>query len=201
MRSLPRTMLSSFNSLLNHWLILFLAWVLLTRASQSRLGPLEFWEVMTSMRSPFWTTYSIGTSLPFTLAPTILLPTALWMEYAKSMVVEPLGSVLTSPDGVKQYTFSENKSRSPFTMLRNSLESLVSFCHSRIWRSQDSFAASSPAATLPLPLSLYFQCAAIPYSAVRCISKVLIWISNGWPLLPISVVCRDWYIFGFGMAI
>ena len=33
--------------------------------------------------------------------------------------------------------------------------------------------------------------AAIPYSAVRCISNVRIWISNGCPLGPISVVCKD----------
>ena len=36
--------------------------------------------------------------------------------------------------------------------------------------------------------SLYFQCAAIPYSAALCISKVRIWISKGWPELPMSVV-------------
>ena len=162
--------MSSFIWFLNHWLILFLAWVLLTMFSQSLLGPLEFWEVMISSWSPFWITYSMGTSLPFTLAPTILLPTALCIQYAKSMGVEPLGSVFTSPDGVKQYTLSENRSKSPLTILRNSLESSVSLCHSSIWRSQLSFASSLPAATCPLPLSLYFQWAAIPYSAVLCIS-------------------------------
>ena len=41
---MPRRILSSFSSVLNHWLILFFAWVLFTTASQSRLGPLEFWE-------------------------------------------------------------------------------------------------------------------------------------------------------------
>ena len=35
------------------------------------------------------------------------------------------------------------------------------------------------------------DCAAIPYSAVRCISSVRICISNGCPFGPISVVCSD----------
>ena len=116
------------------------------------------------------------------------------------MGVEPLGRFFTSPVGVKQYTLSANRSRSLFNRLKNSLLSDMSFCHSRIWRSQLNFFSSSPAATVPLPLSLYFQWAAIPNSAVRCISKVRIWISKGWPLVPMSVVCKDWYIFGFGMA-
>ena len=34
--------------------------------------------------------------------PTLRSVIALWMEYAKSMGVEPLGRFLTSPDGVKQ---------------------------------------------------------------------------------------------------
>ena len=54
--SFPLTIFSSFNSLRNHWLILFFACVLFTIFSQSRLGPLEFWEVNTSIRSPFWIT-------------------------------------------------------------------------------------------------------------------------------------------------
>ena len=52
--SLPCSIFSSRLSRLNHWLILFFAWVLLTTLSQSRLGPREFCEVMISMRSPFW---------------------------------------------------------------------------------------------------------------------------------------------------
>ncbi|ETJ32056.1 Phosphoribosylformylglycinamidine synthase, partial [human gut metagenome] len=38
--------------------------------------------------------------------------------------------------------------------------------------------------------SLYFQCAATPYSAIRCISWVRIWISTGLPPGPTTVVCR-----------
>ena len=49
--------------------------------------------------------------------------------------------------------------------------------------------------------SLYFQCAAIPNSAVRCISKVRICISKGCPKFVTTVVCSDWYIFAFGVAI
>ena len=56
-------------------------------------------------------------------------------------------------------------------IVKNSLLSDISCCHSRIWRSQLNF--SSSLLMLPPP-SLYFQCAAIPYSAVRCISKVRI---------------------------
>ena len=41
------------------------------------------------------------------------------------------------------------------------------------------------------PLSLYFQWAAIPYSAVLCISSVRIWISKGCPEGPINVVWSD----------
>ena len=144
----------------------------------------------------------MGTSLPFTLAPTILFPTALCTLYAKSMGVEPLGRVFTSPCGVKQYTLSANRSRSFFRRLMNSLLSDMSLCHSRIWRSQFSFSSSRlPEEALPSEASLYFQCAAIPYSAVLCISKVLIWISKGCPFGPISVVCKDWYMFGLGIAI
>ena len=54
--SFPFTMFSSFNSLRNHWLILFFACVLFTIFNQSLLGPLEFCEVKISIRSPFWIT-------------------------------------------------------------------------------------------------------------------------------------------------
>ena len=51
--SFPRTIFSSLNSFLNHWLILFFACELFTIFNQSRLGPLAFWEVTISTRSPF----------------------------------------------------------------------------------------------------------------------------------------------------
>ena len=48
--------------------------------------------------------------------------------------------------------------------------------------------------------SLYFQCAAIPSSAIRCISSVRICTSNAIPLGPITEVCSDWYRLGRGIA-
>ncbi len=44
----------------------------------------------------------------------------------------------------------------------------------------------------PFIRSLYFQCAATPYSACWCISLVRIWISTVRPPGPITVVCSDW---------
>ena len=43
------------------------------------------------------------------------------MLYAKSIGVDPLGRFFTSPDGVNANTLSENKSRSLFNRLINSL--------------------------------------------------------------------------------
>ncbi|CPU64786.1 Uncharacterised protein [Mycobacteroides abscessus] len=65
-----------------------------------------------------------------------------------------------------------------------------------------SLAAASSFAVLPpdFAVSLYFQCAATPYSARRCISCVRIWISTGFPPGPMTVVCSDWYMLNFGIA-
>ena len=59
-----------------------------------------------------------------------------------------------------------------------------------------AFSVSRPAR----PSSLYFQCAATPYSARRCWAKVRICISTGLPCGPITVVCSDWYMLNFGIA-
>ncbi len=70
------------------------------------------------------------------------------------------------------------------------------------WRSQD-MSSRSPGrsvSTPALPSSLYFQCAATPYSARRCIAKVRIWSSTGLPCGPMTVVCNDWYMLNFGIA-
>ena len=48
--------------------------------------------------------------------------------------------------------------------------------------------------------SLYFQCAAMPYSARLCISTVRICSSTGLPSGPITVVCSDWYMLNLGIA-
>ena len=45
---------------------------------------------------------------------------------AKSIGVEPVGSVFTSPPGVKQYTHSENKFKSLLSNVKNSLLSDIS---------------------------------------------------------------------------
>ena len=68
---------------------------------------------------------------------------------------------------------------------------------------EPGFAApSSPGAGRPpaRAFSLYFQCAAIPNSAVRCMSCVRICSSTGLPDGPMTVVCSDWYMLNFGIA-
>ena len=79
---------------------------------------------------------------------------------------------------------------------RNSDESSTSLCSSMTLRIQASFW--SLASVENFSPCLYFQCAAIPYSAMRCISCVLICISNGTPTLLRTVVCSDWYILDLG---
>ncbi len=75
---------------------------------------------------------------------------------------------------------------------------MVSRCQSSSWRSQ----VMSVALPVPTPFdsSLYFQCAATPYSARRCMPWVRIWISTGLPSGPITVVCSDWYMLNLGIA-
>ena len=62
-----------------------------------------------------------------------------------------------------------------------------------------STVAAGPTTSVPLA-SLYFQCAAMPYSAVRCMAQLRICNSTGLPSGPITVVCSDWYMLNFGMA-
>ena len=69
-------MFSSRRSFLNQLRILFLASLVATIFSQSRLGPLSAGPVTISMISPVATLWSMGTILLFTLAPIIRLPTA-----------------------------------------------------------------------------------------------------------------------------
>ena len=75
----PSVMFSSLRSFLNQLRILFLASLVATRFSQSRLGPLSLGPVMISMISPVTTLWSMGTIRLFTFAPTMRLPTAEWM--------------------------------------------------------------------------------------------------------------------------
>ena len=69
-------------------------------------------------------------------------------------------------------------------------------------RESGSTAVSNPRSTsMPeFASSLYFQCAAMPYSARRCIAYVRICSSTGLPDGPMTVVCSDWYMLNFGIA-
>ena len=78
----------------------------------------------------------------------------------------------------------------------NSRGSAMSFSQSIIWPSHARSAVSFDC----FPPSLYRQCAAMPYCAVRCMSSVRIWISRGAPFGPTTVVCKDWYMFDLGIA-
>ena len=79
----------------------------------------------------------------------------------------------------------------------NSCGSRTSFCISSSCRSQWKYCSSGWAAVRP---SLYFQWAAMPSSAMLCISRVRICTSNGMPTSLTTEVCSDWYPFGRGIA-
>jgi hypothetical protein len=110
--------------------------------------------------------------LPFTFAPIARCPTSVWIEYAKSTGVAPCGRFITSPFGVKTKTRPPDRSIRRPSM--NSRGSAMSFSQSIIWPNH----ARSPSFVFD---SLYRQCAAIPNWAVRCMSRVRIWISSGLP--------------------
>ena len=100
--SLPCSIASSRRSLVKNCWILLRARGLLTNVSQSRLGPaFGALEVKISTTSPLSSGDSSGTSRPLTRAPMQRWPTSVWIEYAKSTGVEPVGSAITSPRGVK----------------------------------------------------------------------------------------------------
>ena len=68
------------------------------------------------------------------------------------------------------------------------------------WRSQANFSSSLALTARAVLPSLYAQCAAMPSSAILCISSVRIWISMRSPSGPMTVVWSDWYMLGLGMA-
>ena len=78
----------------------------------------------------------------------------------------------------------------------NSFGSRASACQSASWATH-AFAEAFPDAD---DGCLYSQWAAMPYSAVWCISWVRTWISSGFPCVPITVVCSDWYMLNLGIA-
>ena len=209
-------MASVRRSLENHWRILLRAFGLLTKLSQSRDGPaVSDLEVSTSTVSPFSSLVSSGTRRPLTRAPMVRWPTSVCTAYAKSTGVACAGSETILPFGVNTYTSAAP--RSSLSEPRNSLESGVSlvqsascWIHLRLSASDSSWLSPPPRLRSDLsgelsarpawPFSLYFQCAAMPNSARRCMSHVRIWISTGLPPGPTTVVCSDWYMLSFGMA-
>ena len=74
--------------------------------------------------------------------------------------------------------------------------SSASFWFSMSWRIH---ARRSSSLSCPVMPALYFQWAAMPYSAVWCISQVRICTSKGMPSLSMTVVWSDWYMFGLGV--
>ena len=82
--------------------------------------------------------------------------------------------------------------------LRKSVEAACAPCQSRSLLMIDSSRVTVDAS--PLRRVLYSQWAAMPFSAVSCISPLRIWISMVAPPGPITVVCRLWYRFDLGMA-
>ena len=141
----------------------------LTILSQSRLGPFACGEVKISIISPFCSLYVIGIILPLAFAPTILLPTWVWIAKAKSIAVEPFGRGITLPCGVNAKTWSENMSI--FRLFINWSASMMFSWVSISLRTHSSSLSMESTPDLP---SLYFQCAAIPSCATRCISHVRI---------------------------
>ena len=199
--SLPFTIFSSLCVFLNQLNILLFAPELLINFNQSMIGPLDCSDVIISTISPFFSSVIIGIILLFILHPVMWCPISACILYAKSIGVLPFGKDFISPFGVNTYTSSSNNS--VFNVFKNSSGSCISFCHSNaslIHASLSSVTVTFVFLFLLLLASLYAQCAAIPNSAILCISHVRIWTSNGVPFCPINVVCNDWYIFGFGTA-
>ena len=195
-------MFSTLSVLLNHCWILVLAVLLFINLSQSLLGPFDLSEVKISTISPFFSFVTIGIILLLILQPVIRFPISSCMLYAKSIGVAPLGNTWILPFGVNTYTSSSNNS--VFKVFKNSWGSSISFCHSSVSLSQDNLSSLTVTFAFFPPkklASLYAQCAAIPYSAILCISQVRICTSKGVPFGPINVVCKDWYMLGFGTEI
>ena len=117
-----------------------LADALLTKLSQSRLGPWGPRVVRISTISPFASSQSSGTIRPFTFAPTQRWPTSVWTRYAKSTGVEPAGRLYTSPLG--ENTKTSSWKMSTFTASTKDSASMTSFCHSISSRSQLSLPSN-----------------------------------------------------------
>ncbi len=78
--ALPVSAAASLRSLENQCRILLRALALLTKPSQSLLGPASSaLEVKISTVSPLLSSFSSATRRPFTLAPMVRWPTSVWM--------------------------------------------------------------------------------------------------------------------------
>ena len=119
----------------------------------------------TSTTSPVCRVELSGTILELTFAPTQWLPISLWMAYAKSMGVASFAREMTFPFGVKTSSSLEYSS-----VFRDSMKSLESFSPPSQLRTSRIQERRSVNAESSAFFSLYFQCAAIPNSAVLCIS-------------------------------
>ena len=150
--------------------------------SQSSLGVCLL-EVMISTWSPFCSLWFSGTSLWLTFAPIQLAPTSVWISNAKSSAVALKGNCINAPFGVKIKISSEKRfilksSRKSSALESGFLSISLTFCTH--W--------SKP---LSVDDSLYFQCAANPFSAISFIRLVRICTSTHCPRGPITVVCSD----------
>ena len=184
-RSFPILSAEANSSRRIHWRMRVRARDVFTNPSQSRFGRC-FLSVMTSTVSPFLSSRERGAICPLILAPEHWCPTSVWTVYAKSIGVASFGRALTSPSGVNTKISPRKRSMRRNSM--NSSGSAVSCCHSRTCRNQISASSTSFAPFLSTSSSLYLQCAAIPYSAVLCISSVRICISYLRPSGPNTVV-------------
>ena len=125
---------------------------------------------------------------PSMRAASQVFPMSVWTAYAKSTGVAPRASSRISPAGVNTNTVSGK--RSTLTCSMNSTGSPAVFCISRI--SCIQVRARRWATLLRAFPSLYRTWAAIPDSAISCISLLRICTSIGSPRGPNSTVCSDW---------
>ena len=75
--------------------------------------------------------------------------------------------------------------------LSRSVASALERWLSNSWRTHARRSSSLSLLPLVIP-ALYFQWAAMPYSAMRSISQVRICTSKGMASRPMTVVCRLW---------
>jgi hypothetical protein len=156
-------------------------------------------EVKISITSPLDSVDSSGTSLPLTRAPMLLWPD-LGVHRVREVHRRRAGRQRDDVAlGVKTYTSWLDRSKRSAS--RNSLGSLASRCQSSSCRSQviSSMCAGGPddrGALLLLVLPVRGD-AELRRTVHR---EGRICISTGLPVGPMTVVCNDWYMLNFGIA-